>query len=193
MHAWLALNLLFEQGRLKALDSLLSTFQMAGFQIWASGNRQNSTTNVSLRLFWKGCLRFCLRLAFVFYIFNPVVNFVSSMAQRFYLIWCFNKTFNPVTIRRPTSQTPWTRQQHPYMWLSFHGNPWNPFYVTHEASMSFLLSSEELREKKPPAYLPRLDSYSPQETCREDYDSEARKEAGPKCRSSPGAAPKLHP
>lgn len=78
MHAWLALNLLFDQGRLKALDSLLSTFQMTGFQIRASGNRQNSRTTVSLRLFWEGCLRLCLPLAFVFYIFNPVANFVSS-------------------------------------------------------------------------------------------------------------------
>lgn len=32
--------------------------------------------------------------------------------------------------------------------------------------MSFLLSSEELPEKRPLAYLPRLDSYSPQEMCR---------------------------
>lgn len=60
--------------------------------------------------------------------------------------------------------------------------------------MSFLLSSEEFPGKRPPAYLPRLDSYSPQEMCRDDYNSEAynseaRKEAGPKCRSSPGAAP----
>lgn len=55
--------------------------------------------------------------------------------------------------------------------------------------MSFLLSSEEFPGKRPPTYLPRLDSYSPQEMCREDYNSEARKEAGPKCRSSPGAAP----
>lgn len=78
MHAWLALNLLFDQGRLNALDSLLSTFQMTGFQIWASGTRQNSRTTVPLRLFWEGCLHLCLALAFVFYIFNPVANFVSS-------------------------------------------------------------------------------------------------------------------
>lgn len=32
--------------------------------------------------------------------------------------------------------------------------------------MSFLLSSEELPEKRPLACLPRLDSHSPQETCR---------------------------